>query len=457
MTDTAERLPTRIKVGWAIGELGIATFVGITMIYMLFYLTQALAMPAMLAGLALLIPRLWDVLVDPILGAISDRTRSRMGRRRPYLLVGGLTFGTLFALIFMASPDASTTTKFIYVTALYLVSSTAYSLFDVPYSAMAAEMTTNYRERTNLTSYKMVAARLGIVLSVTIGPMLFTSQATLSDGFRLLGIVSGAFMMITCLTTFVTTRDAPRIERPAPPFNARDELQAVVQNRPFRILWLAFLAQNLAIGASSTTLVYLISIVVRADPKVIGPLVAVSSVVGLLVTPVWVKLARRLGKRGGYYLGMSITATMSLPALFIPPELYVLFFVVFLVAGVGDSATQLFPNSMVPDTVEVDELKTGLRREGAIFGAWSFCRKLGMAAGAFLVSIGLSAFGFVSGAGAAQAPLALTGIRIIYGALPFLLWVCAMLLLRRYDLTESRFDEIKAQIAAAATRKPAAG
>jgi GPH family glycoside/pentoside/hexuronide:cation symporter len=452
MSDPA-RLRLRIKIGWAIGELGVATFVGITMIYMLFYLTQALSMPPMLAGVALLVPRLWDVLVDPVIGAISDRTRSRMGRRRPYLLAGGLSYGTLFALVFVVSPDADVNTKFLYVTALYLLSSTAYSLVDVPYSAMAAEMTTEYRERTALLGYKMVAARIGIVLSVTVGPFLFTSRADLSDGFLLLGVVAGAFMVVTSLVTFVTTRDAPRTERVAPAFNARAELSAVLNNRPFRILWLAFLAQNLAIGASSTTLVYLITVVVKADAKVIGPLIAVAAVVALLVTPVWVRLARRLGKRGGYFAGMAIVATMCVPALFIPPDLYLLFFGVFLISGIGDAATQLFPNSMVPDTVEVDELRTGLRREGAIFGAWSFCRKLGMAAGAFFVSIGLAAVGFVSGAGAEQTPEALAGIRVIYAVLPLALWIGAMLLLRRYDLTEARFDAIKAQIVSRADHR----
>jgi GPH family glycoside/pentoside/hexuronide:cation symporter len=436
-----------VKIGWAVGEVGIATFVGLTMIYLLFFLTQAVGIAPMWAGIALLIPRLWDVLIDPIIGAVSDHTRTRMGRRRPYVLFAACTFGPLFALLFAVPEGASDATKIVYVIALYLLASTGYSMLDVPYSAMAAEFTGDYRERTSLTGYKMIAARTGIVISVTAGPLIFTSQATLAQGFRLLGLVSGAFIMFTTFVTFFATRNAPRIESPVHRFSIADEWTAIRNNRPFRVLWLVFLMQNLAIGVSSTTLIYLITFVMQANAKVVGPLVAIGSIVGLLVTPLWVLLARRLGKRKSYFVGMSITAIMALPALFIPPELYLMLFVVLVVAGVGDAATQLFPNSMVPDTVEVDELRTGMRREGAIFGAWSFCRKLGMAAGAFLVSVGLSAFGFVSAApAAAQSTAALTGIRIVYSIVPFVLWVAAIVLLRRYELSEERFNAIKAQI-----------
>lgn len=141
---------------------------------------------------------------------------------------------------------------------------------------------------------------------------------------------------------------------------------------------------------------------------------------------------------------------MSLPALFIPSGLYMLLFAVLLVAGISDAGTQLLSGSMVPDTVEVDELRSGKRREGAIFGAWIFCRKLGMATGGFLVSIGLSLVGFSSSApAAAQSAGALLGVRLLYCLVPFVLFVLAILVLTRYGLNEQRFNAIKADIAAA--------
>jgi sugar (glycoside-pentoside-hexuronide) transporter len=441
---TQERLPVFIKTGWAIGELSVATYVGITMMYMLFFLTEALEVPPVWAGLALLIPRLWDVITDPIMGAISDRTRSRFGRRRPYLLAGGLLLGTSFSLLFMVPDFDSVLATTVYVTAMYLVVSSAYTIYDVPYSSMAAEMTNNYRERTLLVGYKMIAARVGIVVSVLAGPYLFRSGDTLREGFELLGMVLGGFMVVTALTAFFTTRNAPQIARPIERFSLRDELMAVIRNRPFAILFGVFMFQNLAIGASATALIYYLITVMRTDVILAGQLFSVLAISATIFTPMWVYIGRRFGKTETYKVSLLIAALITLPALFLPAAFYFFLFGILFLSGIADASNQLMPNSMVPDTVEVDELQTGQRREGAIFGAWAFCRKLGMAAGAFFVSIGLDLFRYIPGEAnvGAQPDSAVLGIRVLYALVPFLLWLAAAGLLRKYDLSEARYGEV---------------
>lgn len=447
-TSGEERLPVFIKTGWAIGELSVATYVGITMMYLLFFLTEALHIPPVWAGVALLIPRLWDVVTDPIMGAISDRTNSRFGRRRIYLLIGGILFGTSFSLLFIVPEFDSTLATAVYVTAMYIVVSSAYTIFDVPYSSMAAEMTSSYRERTLLVGYKMIAARLGIVISVLAGPYLFRSGETLREGFELLGLVVGAYMIVTALIAFFTTARAPRIERSLHRFSLRDELRAVAGNKPFAILFGVFLFQNLAIGASATALIYYLITVMRADAVLAGQLFAVQAIVATVFTPLWVYIGRRYGKTGTYRVSLLFAALFALPALFLPAAFYWLLFGILFLTGFADASNQLMPNSMVPDTVEVDELQTGQRREGAIFGAWAFCRKLGMAAGAFFVSIGLDLFRYVPGeAGVeAQPESAMLGIRLLYALVPFLLWLAALRLLGKYELDEKNFNAIKSAI-----------
>jgi GPH family glycoside/pentoside/hexuronide:cation symporter len=211
-------------------------------------------------------------------------------------------------------------------------------------------------------------------------------------------------------------------------------------------LFAVFLFQNLAIGAAATCLVYYITMAMRADVSLFGPLMVVGALTATLVTPLWVMLVQKLGKKSAYTLGLTYSSIMALPAFFLPPSLYLFLFGLFFLIALGDAGNQLLPNSMVADTIEVDELQSGVRREGTIFGAWAFCRKAGMAGGAFLTSFVIAQFGFVSAAEVAQSESALLGIRVAYSMLPFLLWLGALLLLRRYDLTEDRFQEIKDQI-----------
>jgi len=441
-------LPLAIQLGWATGELGIAAYIGVTMGYMLFYLTQALDISPVWAGVAIFVPRLWDVITDPVMGAISDQTKSRMGRRRPYLLIGSLSFGVFFTLIFFTPVDAPEITKIIYFTLFYFLTSTAFTIYDVPYSSMGAEMTNDYKARTTLTGFKMMAARIGIVLAVTITPWLLQKGETLAQGFQTMGILFGAFMVITGLISFFTTRDAPRREMPPHKFNIKSEFQAIRQNKPFRILWLIFFMQNLAIGVSSTTLVYFVIFVMKVDLALIGPMVLTAAVSATIATPGWVLVARHYGKRETYFIGLAIASIMTLPILFITADYLFFLFIIFLLTGIGDAANQLASNAMVPDTVEVDEAKTGNRREGAIFGAWAFCRKLGMATGAFLVSISLSIFGFEGGNGTTMIPdeTALLGIRITYAVLPCILWICAIIILRKYTLNEREFNKLKTSL-----------
>jgi GPH family glycoside/pentoside/hexuronide:cation symporter len=280
------------------------------------------------------------------------------------------------------------------------------------------------------------------------GPLLYNSQENLLEGFSMMGLVFGVAMTITGLVTFFTTKNAPRIEKPAGVFSFKEEYSALWHNRPFKILFSAFLFQNIAIGSSATMLVYFLTFAMLIDASLIGPLMLTAGITSTLVTPVWVAITGRLGKRETYLVGLTITAFMALPALFLPPQFYYLLFAIYFFSAIGDAVNQLMPTSMIPDTVEAGELHTGERREGAIFGAMAFCRKLGMAFGAFFASWTLQFAGFIGGGitPEMQSESGVLGIRIGYTLLPALLWVGALLTIRKYSLGETRFDEIKAEI-----------
>lgn len=449
------QLTAAVQAGWAIGELGVAAYIGLSMAFMLFYCTNVLSIPPALAGLALLVPRLLDAFSDPLMGAISDRTRSRMGRRRFYLLIGAPLLAVTFGSVFFVDPGLPLGYRVGLLMLLFLASNLAVTVYEVPYSAMAAEMTTDYRQRIGLTGYKMMAARAGIIVALFVGPLIFRSQPRIRDGFELLGAASGLFILVSGLCAFIATAKAPRIDSVVHRFSISAEYRAIISNKPFRTLWLAFLLQNLAIGASSTTLIYFIIYAMGMDAKASGAFLAIGGIAAAISTPMWVPVGRALGKKRGYLLGMGLAGLLAAAVALVEPAMGTLLFVVLAAAGVADAATQLFPNSMVPDTVEAGQAQTGERREGALFGAWGLCRKLGMTLGAFAVSLALASVGFKQGV-ATQPHEAVLGIRLIYAAVPCALWLAAILLLTRYRLGESEFNAIKAQIDASSETRQAA-
>jgi GPH family glycoside/pentoside/hexuronide:cation symporter len=449
-------LTSSIKAGWAVGELAIAAYIGLQMGFMLFYCTNVLAIPPAIAGIALLVPRLLDAFSDPLMGAISDRTRSSLGRRRFYLLIGAPLLAVSFGAVFFVDPSLPLGWRVGLLMVLFLASNLSVTVYEVPYSAMAAEMTTDYRQRINLTGYKMMAARAGIIMALFVGPLIFRSGADFVQGFRYLGLAAGVFILVTGLFAFFATRRAPRIDSVAHAFSLGAEYKAIVANKPFRILWLTALFQNFAIGASSTTLIYFVIYVMRMDAQMAGPYLAIAGITAAIVTPAWVYVARRLGKRRAYFAALATAALLAGLISLVSAGLSLVLFLLLALAGMADAGTQLVPNSMVPDTVEADELRSGERREGALFGAWGFCRKLGMTVGAFLVSLALAAVNFHQGLGAELQPAsAITGIRLIYAALPCGLWLAAMVVLTRYDLTEAKFNAIKAELMARREALPA--
>ena len=382
------------------------------------------------------------------MGAISDGTKTRIGRRRPYLLVGSFFFAVPFYFLFNSPDLSSDTAELAYVTAMYLLTSTGFTMFAIPHAAMIAEMSSDYTERTSIVGFRMMGSRIGILVVTILGAYLFGSQETLEMGFGLFGAVFAVVILLGGLISFVATRNAPMIEAPMTSFRPFNEFRALFRNKPLAILLTVFLAQNLAIGVAATTMAYFMTFIMGVEVQHIGWWLSGGGIVAMLVTPLWMMAKTRITKKAMYASAIVIEISAYVAIfLFAGPGTGLLLVLFILFLGIGDAACQLAPNSMVADTVEVDELATGERREGTIYGAISFCLKLGMAGGAFLSSIVLDIFGFVPGTGlAAQSEFALTGIRIAYCLLPVLLWVCAFVILRIYSLTEARFEEIQQRL-----------
>ncbi len=443
-------IPTGIKVGWAIGELGVAFYIGVTMAFFLYYLTEGLSISAAYAGYALFIPRIWDAITDPLMGIISDKTHSSMGRRRPYILVGSFLFGLAFWLTLSPPAGMGETGYLIYFTLMYILAGTAFTIFDIPYSAMAAEMTADYKQRTNLIGYKMMGARIGIVLAASVTPLILSLKDSLREGFALVGALGGIFITICGLIAFFSTKEAKRTKPDSQKLSFRNikpfaEMRQLANNKPFSRLFIIFLMQNIAIGSGSATLIYFITITLKQSPATMGPLFTLAGVTALVATPLWVFIGNKIGKKTSYNRAMIINLSIISAAFFLSNEFFFLIYGLYVVMGFADAGNQLMSNSMVPDTVEYDQALTGKRREGIIFGAWAFCRKFGMALGALLASQVMATFGFISNA-PSQSEMAELSIRISYAAIPAIFWMMAIILLRKYKLDQKQYEEIQQQV-----------
>jgi Na+/melibiose symporter-like transporter len=219
------------QLGWATGELGLASYAGVSSIYLLFYATETLRIPPAWAGLALLIPRLWNLVGDPIVGFVSDRTRTRFGRRRPYLLGGALVWGAAFFLLFNLPLQSDPLLQALLFGGVFLLNNTGLTIYQVPYSAMLAELTRDYRERTRLVAYKEVAARGAILLTLLCAPFLLAHAATPKAGFAAIGSVFAGVIIASGLVAFFATA---RSETPAdavPHGRMTLQLAPLVENR----------------------------------------------------------------------------------------------------------------------------------------------------------------------------------------------------------------------------------
>lgn len=430
------RLPWTLKLGYGVGSVGTGVFSTVPGLLLLYYMTEALGVPADLAGLGIFIPKMWDVVTDPVMGMVSDRTRHRWGRRRPWLLAGALTLPPSFALIFAVPGALSGTAAFVWVTACYALAATAFTLFSVPYVSMPAEMTDDSRETTSLVSWRIALVTVGILVSGAVAPMLVKAGGGGREGYRLMGAVVGTVILLGTLGAFLGTRSARHTPPTAAPGGLADlgrEVAAAVRNRPFTILLAAFFVQLVAVGCLLATVPFYARYALGGGEQTVTLLFVSLVLPAVLAMPPWVTVAARIGNSAAFFASILLFAVGCL-ALFAlgpgapPPAVYG----AVVVMGVAYAGSQLFPFAMLPDTQRLEEATTGDRREGVLTGLWMAADKGGLAFGALLAGLVLEASGFVEGGQGAQSDAAVGGILAAMGWVPAALLVASLGVLARY-------------------------
>lgn len=437
----ADLLPRRVRVGYGLGSVATGTFGTVPGLMLLPYLTDTLGVAAAVAGLIVLLPKAWDVVLNPIAGRISDRTDDPRGPRRPFLLRGGLLLATCFALLF-AGPDlGSTALDALWVLVLFVGCATAYAFFQVPYVAMPAEITDSYAERTRLMTWRVAILAFAILLSGASAPAIrnaFDGRA----GYRVMGLVVAVILVVGVVGAYAGTAPARVGRATAGEGTLRDQLRVVAEARDFRLLLTTFVLQALATGAMLAGVDY-VSRWVLGDKGLSTILFVCFVGPALVLTPVWNVVGQRVGKKRGYVAASVALATGALVLTSARDAPHALVFAATALVGAGYAGAQMFPMAMLPDTAAVDARRTGENRAGVYTGVWTAGETLGLALGPGVYGLVLALGGYHSSTtgGVPQPSSAITAIVVGFSALPAVLTVVSLFWLRRYDLGADVVEE----------------
>ncbi|MFF5208815.1 MFS transporter [Streptosporangium sp. NPDC000396] len=441
-TPVVVTVPRGVRVGYGVGSVCTATFSTVPGLLLLFYMTNVLAISAWIAGAVVFLPKLWDMFINPWVGQRSDRTVSRFGARRPWMLLGALTLPVTFALTF-AGPPLTGAPAALYVALCYFLTATAFAFYEVPYKAMPAEMTDDYHERSSLLQWRMVFLGLAILLSGAVAPVIAGTDAA---GYRRMGLVIGAVLLVAMLASFLGTARAPMVARTEAEPSIRAQFAAARSSRPFLTLLGLSCAQMFAAGTMLAGAPYFATYVL-GDPGatttlflgIVGPL--------LVTMPGWVWLSRRYEKRGAMVVASSLFAAGAIGMVF-SGDLGMLYaHACVVVVGIGYAGLQLLQFSMLSDVIAHDAMVTGKRRAGVFTGLWTACETVVFALGALVLSWLLGITGFVESdprMPVAQPESAIAAA--LYGGtlLPALLAGISILLTTRYALTAEKLRSAEA-------------
>jgi len=438
-----EKISRKTKIGFGAGEFSSSIFFTLTSFWLMNFLTDEVRLSAALAGSALLIGKIWDAIIDPFIGYISDHTRSRWGRRRPYILFFAIPFGLAFVLMFSNPGLADQMGKFYWAMLTYVFFCTVYSFTNIPYNAILPEISKDYNERTSISGYKQAFAVIGTILGAGAALPLMAMFATRTAGYTGMAAVFGTLASLSLLATFFSVREPKLMEQPRGE-SIPKSLKDVFTNKPYLLLLTAWFTNSTAVAIMEGMLVYYYKYIFQAEASVTLAMITLL-VVTIATIPFWVWFARKVSKKVAYIIGMTLTLLAVVSFAFTADKLGQTGALVFMVlAGIGFSSHFVLPWSMAPDTIEFGFARTGVRCEGVYYSVWTFMIALGGAFAGFLIGQCLTYFGYIPDV--IQSATSIQGIRFLIGPLPAVLILLGNLALFFYPLSQKKYEEVQAAI-----------
>ncbi|MGH7998721.1 MAG: MFS transporter, partial [Brasilonema sp.] len=406
-TPESEKLDLSTKLAFGAGDLGtaIAAMIGIS--YLSPFLTDVAGLNPQLAGQTQLIGKVWDAINDPMVGVLSDRTQSQQGRRYPWMLWGAIPFGVFFFLQwivphFSQNENTNQWGLFWYYTAISILFNAFYTVVNLPYTALTAELTQDYDERTSLNSFRFTFSIGGSILALIIGLVIsLVIPGNRSQQYLLLGAICAIISVLPVYwCVWGTKKRAQTVAKLHPQTEQTvslpllGQLKIAFTNRAFLFVVGIYLCSWLAVQLTAGIIPYFVTSWMRLPQWHISLVLLAVQGTAMAMLFVWTAISRRYGKQAVYYMGMSLWILAQGGLFFVQPGQIALMYFLAVVAGFGVSTAYLVPWSMLPDVIELDELKTGQRREGIFYSFIVFAQKicLGLAVSSVLQSLGSAGY-----------------------------------------------------------------
>jgi GPH family glycoside/pentoside/hexuronide:cation symporter len=453
-----------VKLAYGSGDWSEASYGTLRQIFYAIFLTDVVGLDARLASFAALVGIVWDAVNDPLVGILTDRMRSRWGRRRPFLLFFSIPFGASFLLLWWAPPWHSQIALAATVTLAFMISDTFETLCGVPFSSLLPELTPDYDERTTLTTFRIFFNLLASLVTAVAAPAIIDSAIavgmTQQQGYLIVAGIFGGLAVIPFLLIFAVIRERfGSADRPQETVTFGQTLRTAWANVPFRFATFIYMLNWITFDLVALLLpFYLLYWIARGNMLTsvtfLGVSLPLESAVFalLLVTatialPFWLWLSHRLGKHIAYIIGMVFWAGVQMGIFLVQPGQVSLVLWMAFLAGLSVSAAHILPDAMFPDVIEWDELRSRRRQEGIYYGVKNFIRKLTGALAIFLGLQVLGWFGYTTPPSGAitfeQSPGTLIAIRILIGPLGAVLLFSAVITAWFYPLTRERHGRIR--------------
>ncbi|MDV3352707.1 MFS transporter [Leptothoe sp. ISB3NOV94-8A] len=449
------KLTWSTKLAYGAGDMGAGLTSNLLAFSFLIFLTNVAGLDPLKAGTVLLIGKIWDAVNDPVVGILSDRTRTRWGRRYPWIVLTGIPFGATFFLNWIVPGSTNQNVLFWYYVFVSVVFQIFFTTTNLPYSTLTAEMTQDYDERTELTSFRLSFSLAGAVLILALGLVVGQITTDPQQQYRILGILGGGISIATiywCVFgTFRHSQEQAAYLGKSLKNSDFDnngsflqQIKIVLSNGPFLFVVGIYLFSWLALQITAAIIPFYVTFWMGADDYFLAALLVQGT--AILMMFVCNLLAKRIGKKGLYFLGAGVWTMVQIALFSLQPGQLMTMYGLCILASFGVATAYVVPWSILPDVIELNELKTGQRSEGAFYAFMTLLQKIGLAVGIFLVSLALETSGFDKSF-ATQPDSALWAIRFFMGPVPLILLVGGMVLAYFYPITKAVHAETLLKLA----------